>query len=76
MTKDHNNVLEAKRSLKVHIEFMEALVKHLNGPDKVLRARAMWAAWCLHRYFNDNLISDIQDAIEKNSLQPEGNQPH
>lgn len=67
MTQEYNNILEAKRSLKAHIEFMETLVKHLNGPDKILRGRACWAAWCLHRYFNDRLIPDIQNAIEKNT---------
>ena len=66
MRKEHNNVLEAKRSLKAHISFMETLVKHLNGTDKLLRGRAMWTAWCLHRYFNDNLMRDLQDAIEQN----------
>jgi hypothetical protein len=67
MTQEYKNILEAKRSLKHHIEFMETLVKHLNGTDKILRGRACWAAWCLHRYFNDRLIPDIQDAIEKNT---------
>jgi hypothetical protein len=67
MTKEHSNVLEAKRSLKDHIKFMEILIKHLNGPDKLLRGRATWAAWCIHRYLNDKLIGDIQDAIKKNT---------
>ncbi len=71
MTREYNNVLEAKRSLKAHINFMETLVKHLNGSDKVLRGRAMWASWCLHQYFNTKLVGDIQEAIEKNTP-PEG----
>jgi hypothetical protein len=45
---------------------MQTLVKHLNGPDKLLRGRAMWASWCLHRYFNNQFIKDIQNAIEQN----------
>jgi hypothetical protein len=67
MTQEYNNVLEAKRSIKAHIEFLESLLKHLNGTDKLLRGRACWAAWCIHRYFNDRLIGDIQNAIEVNS---------
>lgn len=67
MTKEYDNVLEAKRSVKAHIEFLESLLKHLNGTDKLLRGRACWAAWCIHRYFNDRLIGDIQNAIEVNS---------
>ncbi len=67
MTKEYDNILDAKRSVKAHITFFEALLKHLKGTDKILRARATWAAWCLHRYINDKMISDIQEAIEKNT---------
>lgn len=73
MTKEYDNILDAKRSLKAHISFMEKLVKHLNGTDKLLRGRACWAAWCLHRYFNDQLMNDIQNAIEQNV--PSAGQP-
>ena len=66
MTKEYDNVLDAKKSVKAHISFFEALLKHLNGTDKVLRARAVWASWCLHRYINDKMIGDIHDAMEKN----------
>jgi len=75
MTKEYDNVLEAKRSVKAHISFFESLLKHLNGTDKVLRGRAVWAAWCLHRYINDKLIGEIQDAIEKNTPK-EGEHAH
>jgi hypothetical protein len=67
MTKEHDNLLEAKRSVKAHIEFFEALLGHLKGHNIILRNRAVWASWCLHRYINDKLMDDIQDAIEKNS---------
>ena len=67
MTQEYNTVLEAKKSLKAHISFFETLLKHLNGTDKVLRGRAVWATWCLHRYINDKMIGDIQDAIEQNA---------
>lgn len=74
MTQEYNTVLEAKKSIKAHIEFFESLLKHLNGTDKALRGRAVWAAWCLHRYINDRLIGEIQMAIEHNT--PPDGKPH
>jgi hypothetical protein len=67
MTQEYNTILEAKRSIKAHISFFEELLKHLNGPNKALRSRAVWATWCLHRYINDKLIGEIQTAIEQNT---------
>lgn len=67
MSKDDSNVYEAKKSLKAHIKFMEVLIQHLNGNDQVLKGRAMFASWCLHRYFQDRLVPDIQQAIAENS---------
>ncbi len=64
MAQDENkNVYEAKQSIKAHIKFFEALLKHLNGNDTILKGRSMWAAWCLHRYINDGLIKDIEVAM-------------
>lgn len=60
---DEQNVHDAKKSLKHHIKFFESLKSHLTGPDEVQKARAMWATWCLHRYINDFLISDIEKAM-------------
>jgi hypothetical protein len=67
MTKEYDAALGAKRSLKAHIDFMETLVKHLNGPDKALRGRAVVASWCIHRYFNEKLMSEIKEMIEKST---------
>lgn len=67
MTQEYNTVLEAKKSVKAHIQFFESLLKHLNGTDKALRSRAVWAAWCLHRYINDRLINEIQMVMEQNT---------
>lgn len=69
MNKDEQNVYEAKQSLKYHIKFFEALLKHLNGNDPVQKARAMWTSWCLHRYMNDGLMSDIEQAIKDNKCE-------
>lgn len=63
MSKEDENVYEAKQSIKSHIKFLETLLKGLNGSDETQRGRAMWAAWCLHRYIQDGLITDIQKAM-------------
>lgn len=65
MTKEYNNVLDAKRSLKAHIQFMETLLKGLNETDKTIRERSLVAAWCLHNYFSFNFMNDIQAAHNK-----------
>lgn len=75
MTKEYDTVLEAKRSTKAHIEFFESLLKHLNGTDKVLRSRAVYAAWCLHRYINDRLMGELQSVLEANTPK-EGENAH
>ena len=67
MTKEYDTIVEAKKSVKAHINFFEELLKHLKGTDKALRGRAVWAAWCLHRYINDHLINDIHQAMVKNA---------
>lgn len=67
MTKEYDTVLEAKRSAKAHIEFFEKLLEHLKGHDKALRTRAVWAAWCLHRYINDHLINDVNHIMAANT---------
>jgi len=74
MTQEYNTILQAKKSVKAHIAFFESLLKHLNGTDKALRARAGYAAWCLHRYINDRLMGELQAVIEQNTP-PVGSQP-
>jgi hypothetical protein len=66
MSKENANIIEAKQSLKSHIKFFESLLKHINGSDPSMKARAMWASWCLHRYINDGLITDIEKAMKEN----------
>lgn len=67
MTKENDNVQEAKKSIKSHIKFLESLLQHLRGADTPYKARAMWAVWCIHRYINDRLMNDIQMAMEQNA---------
>ena len=57
------NIQEAKLSLKSHIKFFESLLGHIKGNNEVLKARAMWASWCFHRYINDQLVFDIEKAM-------------
>lgn len=71
MTKENDNVQEAKKSLKHHIKFLESILQNLRGNDPIFKARAMWASWCLHRYINDRLMNDIKMAMEQNAKQNE-----
>ncbi len=73
MRTEHDAVLDAKRSLKAHIQFLEKLLSHLKGPDKTLRGRAICTSWCINNYFQERLMPDIQAVIEKNS--PLDNKP-
>ena len=65
MSEENKNVYEAKKSLKANIKLFEDLLKHVNGTDEVIKARAMWATWCLHRYINDRIIVDIEMAMRE-----------
>ena len=59
------NSYEAKDSLKRQIIFFETLLKHFNGKDESLKAKSMWATYCLHRYIEDRLIDDVEATIAK-----------
>lgn len=61
---ENDNIKEAKKSLKYHIKFLESLLSHIRGKDEALQAKAMWASWCIHRYMNDGLITDIEKAMK------------
>ena len=63
---DNPNIQEAKKSLKHHIKFLESPKDHITKKEEPMLSRAMWATWCLHRYINDQLVNDIQKAIEEN----------
>jgi hypothetical protein len=63
MDKEEQNIYEAKKSLDAHIKFLHSLKLHINGSNEGLKARAMWASWCLHQYFNNQLAIDIQNAM-------------
>jgi DNA-binding transcriptional regulator Cro len=63
MTKAQRNVYEAKQSLKSHIKLFQSCLKQLNGSDDKAKNKAMWLSWCLHRYINDNLFTDIKSAM-------------
>jgi hypothetical protein len=65
MSREDKAVIDAKKSLKAHIKFFESLLGHLRGNDTILKGRAMWATWCLHRYINDGLIGDIENAMKE-----------
>ena len=64
MTKENQNLYEAKKSLKSHIAIFESLLNDLNGPHEAIKQRSMWIAWCFNRYISDNLIADMRQAME------------
>lgn len=59
------NITEAKNSLKYHIKFFESLLQHVRRGTEPHLSRSMWAAWCLHRYINDQLMNDIEKAMRE-----------
>jgi hypothetical protein len=61
--KEHKNIVEARRSLKAHIAFLETLLEHLNGVSMEDRGRALVATYCIHRYFNEKFIAEINDIV-------------
>ena len=63
--REDKTVYEAKKSLDAHIKFLTSLKNHLHGNNLQLKGRAMWAAWCIHRYFNDGLVNDIEQAMRQ-----------
>lgn len=67
MTKEYDNVLEAKRTVKKQIDFLETLLKNLKNPDKSWRGYGVVTAWCIDRYFSAKLSQEIQEVIANNS---------
>jgi hypothetical protein len=59
------NITEAKKSLKHHIKFFESLKEHIRRGQEPMLSRSMWATWCLHRYIQDRLVGDIEEAMKK-----------
>lgn len=60
MTKEYDNVLEAKRIVKKQVTFLETLLKNLKKPEKSWRSYAIVTAWCIDRYFSEKLSDEIQ----------------
>lgn len=56
-------LLEARRSLKSQIKFLEKLLDRLNGTDKQLRNSSILATWCLAKYFNEQFMQDIKNEV-------------
>jgi hypothetical protein len=64
---ENTNIQEAKKTLKHHIKFFESLKEHIRRGEEPMLSRAMWATWCLHRYINDGLVTDIEKAMKKHA---------
>jgi len=65
MTTKHDNILEAKKSIKYQIKFLESLLDSLKDPSKVIRNRALFATYCIHRYLNDKFVLDVEEAMKE-----------
>lgn len=63
--KDDKSLVDAKKFIKSHIKFLHALLLKLNGHDVELRQGAVWTAWCLHEYFTNRLMEDIEKAMKE-----------
>lgn len=66
-----NFTVEARKSLRSNIKFLKNLEKDLlsNNHDKI--TRALWGAWVIHTYMQNNFIQDVAEAIgnvEKNEM--------
>lgn len=75
MTKEYDNVLEAKRTVKKQIDFLETLLKNLKNPDKSWRGYGVVTAWCIDRYFSQKLSQEIQEIIAQNASKEGENAP-
>lgn len=54
------NIYDAKRALKSHIKFMESMLGHLDCKDDHLKYGALYAAYCIDSYMNNQLIAEIE----------------
>jgi len=68
LNKEEEIISEAKRIIKDNIKFFESILAHLNGEDIRLKARATFAAWCLHQYLNNQFIDDLERAVHKEKM--------
>ncbi len=61
---EEKNVYEAKKCIKATIKFFESLLGHLNSNDEAFKNRALFASWCIKRYMDDGLASDMEKQME------------
>jgi hypothetical protein len=64
---EHINITEAKKSLKHQIKFFESLLAHIKRCEEPMLSRAMYASWCLHRYIQDQLMDDMEQAMKEHT---------
>jgi hypothetical protein len=67
MTKNNDNeninIIQAKKSIKSIIKLMETLRFNINGSDPQMKMRSLLATWFIHRYINDDLMSEVENEI-------------
>lgn len=57
-------IKEAKKSVKFHLTFLEALLVHLKQKKEPALSHAVITSWCLHEYIHTKLKDDIKKAYE------------
>jgi len=70
MSREDASIVEAKKSLKHHIKFLEAMKFHLGGTDLKMKHNAAWVAWCLNNYMQGQLMRDVEQAIKQRQETP------
>lgn len=63
---EKQTLIEAKKAVKMHIKFMEKVLKNLDAKQNHIRNGALITAFSLHEYIINNLPADIKKHIEKN----------
>jgi hypothetical protein len=64
---EDKTVTDAKKCLKSHIKFLESLLRNINRNDEALLSKSMWTSWCIHQYMQNQLMTDVKNAILKNA---------
>lgn len=59
----NDTIKDAKKSIKEHIKFLKSLENHITKAEEPFLSRSMYAAWCLDKYFNEQLKNDIEMAM-------------
>lgn len=63
MSDYEENVKQAKKALKMHIKFLESMLKHLNSNNEAHKGAALIGTYHINNYLGKTLMSDMEKAI-------------